>query len=121
MATISQLDMNLPVAIAPNGNFVSAQDFVTRGDVQLLGQMDSFKFLAPESKQALTIARIEAKPERELHFIGGDVVGKVRAIEEVKAETPLGQLLMELEGNQIATVQRILQRQLAAANNLKAM
>jgi hypothetical protein len=53
--------------------------------------------LTADKKAELTATRIEAQPKFEIAIIGGGVVSKDRAVEEVKAQTDIGKSLIEIE------------------------
>jgi hypothetical protein len=102
-ANIPAEQMDLPVSFDAAGNPVTLREVV-----QQKAQMLSLAALTPEKKAELTCQRIEAQPTFELAMLGAGVVTKERAIEEVKAHTDVGRVLMEIE-------QRVINSLLAAA------
>ena len=56
-----------------------------------------FRSLSLEKRAELTIKRIEAQPEFEVAMVGGGLVDRERAIQEVKAQSRIGRVLTEIE------------------------
>lgn len=86
-----QLDM--PVTFDPAGNLVTLREVMKPGH----GSVASLASLSPEKRAELTVKRIEAQPEFEVAMVGGGVVDRERAIQEVKAHSEVGRVLVEIE------------------------
>ena len=87
----SQLDM--PVSFDPAGNLVTLREYMKPGH----GAIASLTSLSLEKRAELTIKRIEAQPEFEVAMVGGGLVDRERAIQEVKAQSDIGRVLTEIE------------------------
>lgn len=85
--------MDLPVTFDAAGNLVTLRQVMAPGH----GSVLSLASLSPEKRAELTVKRIEAQPEFEVAMVGGGIVDKGRAIEEVKAQTDIGKVLTEIE------------------------
>ncbi len=85
--------MELPVSFDAAGNLMTLRQVMNCG----LGSVLSLASLGPDKRAELTVKRIEAQPEFELAMIGGGMVSKERAIEEVKAQSDVGRVLTEIE------------------------
>lgn len=57
--------------------------------------------MSPTQRAELVSKRIEMQPKFDLAMVGAGVVDKQRAISEVKAQTDIGRVLMEIEQNAI--------------------
>ena len=65
----------------------------------------SVSYLKPSQLAEITTVRIEQQPEVKLMVVGsGDVISKERAIAEVKAQSPIGQVIMEAQKYQIEDI-----------------
>jgi hypothetical protein len=95
-AKIPSKQMNLPVTFDTAGNPVTLAE-VKSGHSSVL----SFASLSPEMKAELTVKRIESQPKFEVAMVGGGIVDKHRAIQEVEAQTDIGKVLVEIEGRVI--------------------
>jgi len=89
--------LNLPVTFDAAGNPVTLKEAVEPGHGSIL----SFASLSPEKKAELTAKRIELQPKFEVAMVGGGIVDKRRAIQEVEAQTDIGKVLTEIEGRVI--------------------
>jgi len=98
--------MDLPVTFDPTGGLVTLRQFMAPQH----GPVLSLTSLSPEKRAELTVKRIEAQPTFEVAMVGGGVVDKARAIEEVKAQTDIGRVLTEIE-------QRLIQNLLEEATH----
>jgi len=105
---IPQEQMDLPVTFDTAGNMVTLREVMTPGH----GSVLSLSSLTPEKRAELTVKRIEAQPEFEVAMIGGGIVDKTRAVEEVKAQTDIGKVLTEIE-------QRVIQNLLETVDHLR--
>ena len=85
--------MDLPVTFDAAGNLVTLRQVMAPGH----GSVLSLASLSPENGAELTARRIEAQPAFEVAMVGGGIVDKERAIEEVKAQTDIGRVLTEIE------------------------
>ena len=97
----------LPVSVTPDGCVVTLKAFVQAKMPAL-----SFSQLSPSQQSELVAARIERQSEFELAMVGAGIVDKQRAIQEVRARTPVGQTLIEIEQRMISRmVKRASQRE----------
>jgi hypothetical protein len=87
----------LPVSLNAQGELVSLKEFAEAKTAAL-----SFGQLSPAQQSELVAARIERQPEFELAMVGPGLVDKERAIQEVRARTPVGRTLIEIEQRMIA-------------------
>lgn len=94
-ALAQQLD--LPVSFTPSGEMVTLREFVKNKEAPYL----SLSSLTYSQRAKITAERLRRKPEVPLAMVGAGVIGKERAIDEVEAETPIGQDLIEAEQNAI--------------------
>lgn len=90
---ISDEQMAMPVSFDPAGNFVTLKEVMRSGH----GSVVSLVALSPEKRAELTVKRIEAQTDFEVAMIGGGVVDRERAIQEVKAHSDIGRVLIEIE------------------------
>jgi heptaprenylglyceryl phosphate synthase len=95
--------MDLPVTFDAAGNLVTLRQVMKPGH----GSVLSLASLSPERRAELTVKRIEAQSTFEVAMVGGGIVDKERALEEVKAQTDIGRVLTEIE-------QRVVQNLLEA-------
>ena len=91
----------LPVSMDAEGHLVSMRD-ATAAETAVL----SFGQLSPAQQAELVAARIEQQPEFELSMVGAGVVSKERAIAEVRAQTPVGRTLIEIEQRMMARMMK---------------
>ncbi|MGK7874436.1 MAG: hypothetical protein AB4426_14355 [Xenococcaceae cyanobacterium] len=89
-ATIEQLD--LPVSVAPDGSQVTLRDFVKGSTPSLF--LSSLTF---SQRAEITAERIRLRPEVKIAAIGVGEIDKKRAIAEIKAQSPIGKVLVEAE------------------------
>jgi hypothetical protein len=92
--------LDLPVSFDPAGNLVTLREAMKSG----YGGFISLASLSPEKRAELTVKRIEAQPKFELGMVGAGIVDKQRAIKEVKAQSEVGRVLMEIEQRVINSV-----------------
>jgi hypothetical protein len=71
----------------------------------------AFDQLPFEKRVELTEARIKAQPTFEIEMIGAGRLSKTRAIQEVRAQTNVGKLLVEIEGKVVRNVLEKAKRQ----------
>jgi hypothetical protein len=64
----------------------------------------AFDQLPFERRAALTEARIKAQPTFAVEMVGAGRLSKARAIREVRAQTDVGKLLVEIEGRVVRNV-----------------
>jgi hypothetical protein len=95
--------MDLPVTFDSAGNLVTLRQVMAPGH----GSVLSLASLSPEKRAELTEKRIEAQPKFEVAMVGGGLVDKTRAIEEVKAQTEIGKVLTEIE---LRVIQNLLEK-----------
>jgi hypothetical protein len=92
--------MDLPVSFDAEGNPMTLRDVMRLG----LGSVLSLASISPEKRAELTVRRIEAQPEFELAMVGGGIVSKERAIQEVKAQSDIGKVVTEIEQRLISNL-----------------
>jgi len=85
--------LDLPITFDAAGKLVTLREIMAPGH----GSVLTFASLTPKKRAELTAKRIEAQPKFEVAMVGGGIVDKERAIEEVKAQTDIGQVLTEIE------------------------
>jgi hypothetical protein len=94
MATIKEAliqQLNLPVTFDAKGKPVTLLDFVK--GVPSLSQSS----LTHSQRAKLTAERIRREPEAEIATIGSGMINKERAIAEIEAQSPIGEVLVEAE------------------------
>ncbi len=84
---------DLPVAFRKDGETFATLREVVDPNVVTLSLAD----LSGEKRKNLIVERLERKPNFTINMIGAGVVDKKRAIEEVKAQTPAGKVIEEIE------------------------
>ncbi len=94
-------ELNLPVSFSPDGKKVTLKEYVTtKRDSSL-----SLCHLKPSQLAEIIVTRITEKPEIKLSMVGSqDVIGKERAIAEVKAQSAIGQIIMEAQRYEIENI-----------------
>ncbi len=97
---------DMPVSFDPAGNLVTLREVTKPGH----GSVASLASLSPEKRTELTIKRIEAQPHLNLAMIGSGTIDCQRAIQEVKAQSDIGRILVEIE-------QRVVQNLLDETRN----
>jgi hypothetical protein len=90
---IPQEQLDMPVSFDPAGNLVTLREVMKPGH----GTVASLASLSPEKRAELTVKRIEAQPDFEVAMVGGGMVDRERAIQEVKAHSDIGRVLVEIE------------------------
>lgn len=88
---------DLPVSLAPDGHWVSLKEAVENKTAAM-----SFSQLPAEKQADLVAKRIESQPEFEMAMVGAGKVGKEQAIQEVRAQSPVGRTLIEIEQRMIS-------------------
>lgn len=86
-------ELRLPVSLDETGSLVSLKDFITDKERKSL----SLSALRREQWASIVIDRIEEQPEVPLAAIGTGEIDKCRAIEEIKALSPIGEALIRAE------------------------
>ena len=94
-----------PVAMAPNGQWLSLREVVENEPARF-----SFVQLTPKQQSELVAERIRQRPEYDMGILGLGILDKKRAINEVQARTPIGCTLIEVE-------QRMIERLIERAND----
>lgn len=93
----------LPVSLDAKGRLIAMWEICVGKVIALpFGQLSS------NQQAELVAARIEQQPKFELSMIGVGVVSKEGAIAEVRAQSPVGRTLIEIE-------QRMIERMMARA------
>lgn len=98
--------MDLPVSFSASGEPVTLRQYMEKSEKT---ELSLFSALSPRERAELTVKRIEAQPSFEMAMIGGGILGKQRAIEEVRAQTDIGLALTEIEQRVIQSVLRAAQ------------
>lgn len=107
-ARVPQDQFDLPVGFTSDGSMVTLREVTaSAGNFSAL----SLAQLTPEQVVELTTTRIEMQPKFEIGSIGAGVIGKERAISEIKAGTRLGKSLEEIEMRVIRDVQSMALKQ----------
>lgn len=88
-----------PVAIAPDGQWLSLREVIDEEPAQF-----SFIQLTPEQQSELVAERIRQRPRFDVGILGLGVFSKKRAINEVRARTRIGCTLIEVEQRMIANL-----------------
>lgn len=91
----------LPVSMDVQGHLVSMRD-TCAGKTAVL----SLEQLSLDQQTELVAERIERQPKFELSMIGAGVMSKERAIAEVRAQTPVGRTLIEIELRMMARMMK---------------
>ena len=86
-----QLDM--PVTFDATGKMVTLREVLKPGHAMFA----SLASLSPEKRIDLTVSRLELQPDLEIGMIGGGLIDRKRAIEEVRAGTDIGRTFVEIE------------------------
>jgi hypothetical protein len=84
---------SLPVTYTPDGSRMMTLKEIEAGNVAML----SLPQMTMDQRAALVARRIEMQPEFEIGMIGVGIVRKDRAIAEVKAQSQVGRILIEIE------------------------
>ena len=95
--TVPDEQWGLPISMDAQGRPVSMRDAYA-GKAAVL----SFAQLSLDQQADLVATRIEQQPNFELSMVGAGVVSKERAIAEVRAQTPVGRTLIEIEQRMIS-------------------
>ena len=82
----------MPVSFTVDGRPVTLKDFVDHEGAAL-----SLSALNDDQRAELAAERIQQQPRFELGMIGAGVVDKASAIAEVRAKSPVGRTLIEIE------------------------
>lgn len=90
---ISPIQWGLPAGYKGGGEELATLREVVDPSVPTLSLAD----LKAEKRKDLIVSRLELEPDFTLNMIGAGVVDKARAIEEVKAQTPTGKIIQEIE------------------------
>ena len=85
-----------PVAMAPDGQWISLREVIEDEPARL-----SFIQLDPEQKSELVAERIRQRPKFDIGILGLGILGKKRAINEVRARTSIGLTLIDVEQRMI--------------------
>jgi hypothetical protein len=88
---------DLPVSLGADGHWLTLKQAVETKAAGL-----SFGQLSMEQQADLVAQRIENQPKFEMAMVGPGIVGKERAIQEVRAQSSVGRTLMEIEQRMIS-------------------
>jgi hypothetical protein len=91
-SVIKKEQWEMPVSFDAEGIMISLRDYVEGHHKGL-----SFSALSPEQRAELAAKRIEMQPDYEMATIGAGVIGKERAVDEVRNQTKLGRRLTQIE------------------------
>ena len=90
---IPQEQWDLPASLSADGKrIVTLRELVDERVATM-----SLQQLSTEQRAKIVAKRIEAQPEFEVGIIGVGVVSKEQAIAEVRAQSEIGQALVEIE------------------------
>jgi hypothetical protein len=101
MATIPDSEWAMPIGFSPNGDLVTLREVQTRHEEIL-----DFSQLTAEQQVALVTRRIELREEIKLFVIADGPIDKARALAEVRAQSGIGKVLVEIEGIEISELLR---------------
>ncbi|MCY4553665.1 MAG: hypothetical protein OXC79_08320 [Candidatus Poribacteria bacterium] len=85
-----------PVAMAPDGQWISLREMVEEAPTQV-----PFNRLSLEEQSELVAERIRQSPEFEVGILGQQIVDKKHAIDEVQKRTSIGRALIDVEQRMI--------------------
>ena len=85
-----------PVAMTPDGRWLSLREVVEEGPTQV-----PFNCLSPEKQSELVVERIRQSPEFDVGILGKGIVDKKHAIDEVQKRTSIGRALIDVEQRMI--------------------
>ena len=89
------------MAMAPDGQWISLREVIEDEPARL-----SFIQLDPEQKSELVAERIRQRPKFDIGILGLGILGKKRAINEVRARTSIGLTLIDVEQRMITLLIR---------------
>jgi hypothetical protein len=87
-------ELRLPVSLDKTGRLITLGEFITDKERR---RSLSLSDLRQEQWASIVIDRIEEQPEIPLASIGSGQIDKYRAIEEIKALSPIGEALIRAE------------------------
>ena len=102
----SEKQWEMPVSVTPDGRWISLREFTKRRRATLSSE-NLAEQLAPGQQAKLVEKRLEYRPNFKVAMIGLGVVDRERAIEEIRAQTPAGLTLIDIE---LRTVARVIKR-----------
>lgn len=85
-----------PVAMTPDGQWISLREVVEEKPIQV-----PFSRLSLEKQSELVVERIRQSPEIDIGILGQGIVDKKHAIEEVQKRTSIGRSLIDVEQRMI--------------------
>ena len=85
-----------PVAMTPDGQWISLREVVEKAPAQV-----PFSCLSPEKQSELVAERIQQSPEFDVGILGQRIVDKKQAINEVQKRTSIGRALIDVEQRMI--------------------
>jgi len=95
-AKIPEKQWKMPAGLCPDGSHATLLDVVDPN--QPTRQLSD---LSLEQRAELVVKRLELQSKIELAMIGAGMIDKARAITEVKNQTKVGRLLIEIENQMI--------------------
>ena len=81
-----------PVAMTPDGRWLSLREVVEEGPTQV-----PFNRLSPEKQSELVAERIRQTSEFDVGILGKGIMDKKHAIDEVQKRTSIGRALIDVE------------------------
>jgi hypothetical protein len=91
--SISRQQWKMPVSYTADGAEMASLAQMVNPDVPTL----SLPEMTPDQRAEIVARRIAAQPKYEISMVGVGTIDKQRAIDEVKAKSKIGQILMEIE------------------------
>lgn len=91
--TIPDEQWEIPASFSADGSKMASLRDVVDKNVSTM----SLSQLTTDQRAELVAKRIELQPKFELAMVGAGIVGKERAIAEVKAQSDVGRVLIEIE------------------------
>ena len=102
--TVPEEQWEMPVAITPDGHWITLREFAGQKTVTLSSGSLAER-LAPAGQEAeLVEKRIAYRPDFKVAMIGIGIVDQKRAMQEVRKQTPAGRTLINIELRTIARV-----------------
>jgi hypothetical protein len=91
-SVIKKEQWEMPVSFDEEGKPISLRAYIEGGHNAL-----SFSALSDDQRAELAAKRIEMQPDYEMATIDAGVIGKERAVDEVRTKTKLGRRLAQIE------------------------
>ena len=94
--TTSEDHWSRPVAMAPDGQWLSLREVVEEEPARF-----DYVQLSSEQQSELVAERIRQRPQFDVGILGVGILDKKRAVNEVRARTSIGRTLIEVEQRMI--------------------